>query len=694
MNCFSVDRFKEEAFDVKELLEEVYEECRHKGAGVCDVVIAELEKIKEALSYKEEELREQKVHFSGKSQIEELSNALSSIEMSPYSLEFTKIFSERDRLLKRERYTEYLASAENGSLLRDAQTPSDLVEIAEFVQLVIQEAGQDENLVEGESFLGGLASSIPEAISSAVSLVAPSGPVEGSSSGEPASAGGVPNSVIASGSVPEGRGPVLESAPGGGRVLTRSLLGRLEGYKRKLARLAKSTYKEAVQSENMEMAKKAAALCRVLGMHAYPIEHLVSTQNAPSYSAPILTELDLLKENALQEMVRHLAKVQERMENAAYLIKDLIVGNQYLHKNSVSAEAFDANEIFVLIKKLLESSFAPVLEAIEGSDDPLEYLIAVETVFSHMALLRGRLCSIVPCIKDRMQTFSVLSVPEDELLKKEAEAIHVVVNGLVKAVVSGKSVLKYRLNGEVITSLKNPIEAVFRYTAVCSKTSLRSGRLGYSSKVLDTLYKSQQGGFTALLDAVFGRKYVPYLGTAMHLNTYICIKNFYKKLCTPANSESISKALVQLNACESERSKNISTFEMSYLVEKFEELLVEAKAQETVLLLNEAFHHIEDSPIFGAVAKETLQILYTKIRERAFTRTHIQDVKNILEYIDSIHRPLKGLKTGVEKKLKNLKGLLEAVFVDASDVERIFDLVKASEEEKSIILRLRERVKA
>lgn len=654
MNSYTVDRFKEESFDVKGFLEEVYEECSRKGGNSCENIQDDLEKIKEALSYKEEELKSKKVYFSGKDKIESLSNALSSIELSSYSQEFIKISKKIDEFLKRDRFIDYSLSTEKNTLLDSIETPADLLEIAEFVEIAIQEeAGWTKKEKEESS----LVNTVVNAFSSF-------------STGGESSAG--------------------EDT---GADVSDKILNRLNRYKKKIINLAKRSYISAIDKNDLETAKKSAVLCYTLGLGAYPLEYLVKNLKVVEYVPTIITELDVLKENTLSDLIAYLERVEESAENSVYLIKDLAINNEYIEEKKKGVRAVNSVEIFALVKKLLSRMFSPVISTLERIEDPLEYLACVETILIRGSILTNRIYQIIPELKDKIRTYSVISISEDELFRKETESLHIVVDGLTKALSTGKSTLKYKLNGETLTSIKTPVESVFQYMAVCNKMSNRYNRLAYSSKILEELYKSQLLGFTLILDSIFSKKYVAYLGTNLHLSLYLCIKTFYTKITNENNTESIGKVFDRLNSVEPDRSKRIFSGELSFLIDKLEDLLSQYDSERTVQLLTSSFHHIMNTPIFTVIVKETLQIFYTKIKEKAFTRTSTEEVRSTIEYIQDITKYVKTLRVGSEKNLKTLKNLLEGVLVEETDVDRMLDLVKASHEERQTIKRIRERVK-
>ncbi|KAI5191981.1 hypothetical protein NEMIN01_1765 [Nematocida minor] len=710
MNCFSVERFKEEGFEIKEFLEELYEECRRKEGSTCDKIKKELETIKDALAYKETELKEKKVYYSDRSKIEEISNSLSSIELSKYSNEFIRVCKERDAFLKRNRFISYFTAVEKNTLMEIAETEKEtrLQEIAEFVDLLTGSNKYANH--KRKSTDGSIGSSITHAIKSLNPFSHSNGNSNGGNSKNDSNNGNSVKSESSknddknslyngnnNGNTSANSANVLHDGVEGGEsaAVSDSMQERLDGYKKDLLSLAMSSYNSCISSGNHELAKKYASVCCVLGNTSYPIDYLVNNDKAmPEFPSMIVTEIDLLKENALHDLAKYLDTLQEHIEEKVEMIKDIFINNQYIAPGQPSSSNIIA-EIYEVVRHLFKRLFSPVGSSIASISDPVEYLITVETVLSHGAIIKERVSYILPDVRDKICKYSVLSLSEDELLGREMESMNLIVNGLIKAVSSGKSSLKYKINGEVLTQLRSPLESVFKYMAVCSRISMRCNKLSYSSKVADQIYQTQIHGFTLLMNSIFSTKYAPYLGTSLHLNLYLCIKTFYKKLTSKCgNEKSISKIISQLNKEEGARNRSILNNEMAHLVKKLDKYLDEYKSEETVELMNKSFAHLVDTPILSTVVNETLEIFSSKIKEKAFTRSSIKEVKSMLEYITVFYKSIKVLKTTeVEKKVRKIKMLVEGVLVDSEDVDRILDVSRATREEEQMLRRLRERVK-
>lgn len=662
MNCFTIERFKEEGFELKEFLESTYEECRRRGGDAYEKIKTDLETIKEAISYKECELKDKKLHFVDRASIEEISNSLSSIEISRDSIEFIRISKERDGFMKRNRFIEYLTAVEENTLMDALDKKEErLQEITEFLEILTEFNTATQKKKEEKTK-------------------------------EPA------HGTDSSADEPETKKSSTQKEkeiPQESMCLSDSIQGRLERYKKKLLAQAMKTYAKAIESNKIEQAKKSAVVCYRFGHTMYPIEYLVKNQKPLPYPSIILTDLDMLKENTLKELIKYLEDAQEEIERKVELIKDLIVNNQYM-TSSLSAGEGDRKgsvEVFQVVRKLLSTFMEPVVNALNTIRDPVEYLITAETITTRAGIIKSRIYSILPDLKEKIENHPVLSVPEEELFKKEEESINTIVNGLIDTIKTGKSTLKYKLNGEVIGAIKAPVESVFKYMAVCNRMAVRGSRLAYSNKIMDQIYQSQLLGFTLLLNSIFSSKYVSYIGTNLHLSVYLCIKTFYKKLLGKYGLKSISKVISQLNKEEALRSKEILNNEMIYLIDKLQGYLNECKSEETVEILTRSFRHLENTPILNTVVNETLEIFYTKIKERAFTRTTKNEIKDILDYIKVLYKSIKSLRTEtVEKKIRKMKVLLEGALVDKEDLDRILDMAKATPEEEEITRRLRDRI--
>lgn len=672
MNCFTIERFREEGFQLKEFLEEVYEECRRRDGTTCDRVISDLKAIKEAISYKESELKDKKIYFADKASIEELSNLLSSIDLARDSIEFVRISKERDSFLKRNRFIEYFTAVEKNTLMDILDEKEErLQEIVEFIEALTEFNEVNRQRIEEEGRDSKNSS-------------------DKKNSSAPDSHGDGETSATE-----------LQNGSPSEMYLSDTIQGRLDRYRKKLLSQAMKSYASAIEKNLVEQAKKSAVICYRFGHIMYPIEHLVKNQKPLPYPSIIITEIDLLKENTLHELVKYLEEAQGEIEEKIELIKDLIINNQYIRSSMLSNPlkgeegpgAKGVVEVFETVRKLLSTFMEPPISSLNSIRDPVEYLVTAETITTRTSIIKNRIYHILPDIKDKIVAYSVFNVSEEDLFKKEEEAINIVVNGLVNSIKTGKSTLKYKLNGEVITLIKTPVEAVFKYMAFCNRMALRSSRLLYSSKAMDQIYQSQLLGFTLLLNTIFSSKYAPYLGTNLHLSVYICIKTFYKKLLGKYGTKGISKIISQLNKEENNRNREIFNSEMVYLINKLQEHLVEYKSEETVELLTKAFAHLESTPILNTVVNETLEIFYTKLKERAFTRTTLSEVKSMLEYVKVLHKSIKPLKTEtVEKKIRKMKVLLEGILVDREDLDRILDIAKATHEEEEIIKRIRDRV--
>ncbi|KAI5137249.1 hypothetical protein NEAUS06_2163 [Nematocida ausubeli] len=670
MYCLNIDRFKESSFHIQEYLEEIYEECMKRETTSCESIITELEKIKEALHYKEEEIKDKNICFSGRGKIEELGNALSSIELSPESTQFIQIMQERDLVKKRGRYIGYCSLVEEDALLSNVESSAQLLEIAEFVQLLtcLASASPPPKKVHS-SILGTLSSvfgSSPEKEDKEASETA-----------------AFQNAQVIKD---------LDLSEASSLVVSEELLHRLKRYRKKIISLAKESYSSAIEKNNLEEAMKTAVLFYTLDLKTYPIEYLINNQKPLPYTAAFVADIDVVKDNALPDLNQYLTEVAERIEETVHIIKDMLINNHYMLDKSKSASVQNPAEIFLIIKKLLSNSFLPVTAALNSIDDPVEYLITLETILMHTTMLKDRICYILPCIKTRLKKHSVLHISEDLLLENETASMRVIFDGLSKAVITKKSTLKYKINGEVLTALKTPLEAVFRYMAYCHKVANRSAKLEYSPKILELLFNFQLRGFTLILDGVFSRKYAPYLGTKLHLDVYLCIKKYYKKVRTQSNEGFISSVLGKLNQIEAERNKNISSSEMHYLITRLDDLLGVYNTEETIDLLSSSFNYLPSAPIYKSIIKETFNIFYIKIKEKVYTRTTLKDVKRSIQYISALYKYSKTLKTPVDKSLKRLKDLLDSALVDESDLNRIFDLVKATSEEQKVIKRIRESI--
>ncbi|EIJ93456.1 hypothetical protein NEPAR06_0426 [Nematocida parisii] len=673
MYCVNIDRFKEDSFHIQEYLEEVYDQCTKQENVSCDFIIAELHKIKEALVYKEEEIKDKKIYFSGKERIEELGGVLSSVVLSSESLEFMRIMDDYEKIKKKGRYMEYCILAEEDALLDRIGESQSLLEISEFLQVLLDAASVAPPSKKSNTSVLGSISNVFESV-----------------------IGNKPEEESPNQRKPDSKELVDEFnlSEKEGVLVSGVLLNRLNQYKKRIVSLAKTSYVDAIEKNNIDDAKKTAVLCYTLGLNTYAIDHLIKSQKPLPYSSIIVPDIDLVKESTLSDLVDYLNNVNDRVETTVYLIKDLLINNHYMMNKEENSCILSPLEMFGLIKNLLNTSFSSVISAINTIDDPVEYLITAETIISHISLLKDRICYIIPGVKPRLMKHSIVHMVEDDLLEKETESMRIIFNGLVKAVTSNKSTLKYKINGEKLTELKTPLEAVFRYMAFCHKVSNRSVKFGYSHKILELLFNFQLRGFTAILDAIFSKKYIPYLGTKLHLDTYLCIKKYYKKVCNPVNEECVSSVVNKLNQIEITRNKNISSAEMHYLISKLEAPLNAYDAQGTVSLLSESFNYLPSTPVYKVIIIETVEIFYIKIKERVYTRTSIKEVKKSLDYINILYKYSKTLKTQIDRKLKRLKDLLEGALVDESDLYRIFDLVKATNEEQKVIKRIRERIRS
>jgi len=137
MGCFTVERFREEGYSLKEFLEEVYMDSRHGGSKRAEEIYQELLKIREALEYREVELQSITEEETSKEEIEEIADSLSLVDISVSSKEYLKIFADKTTAEKKSRFIEYLERAEDGSILEEIKSSEEnWVEIAEFLGVI------------------------------------------------------------------------------------------------------------------------------------------------------------------------------------------------------------------------------------------------------------------------------------------------------------------------------------------------------------------------------------------------------------------------------------------------------------------------------------------------------------------------------------------------------------------------------
>ncbi|KAI5190360.1 hypothetical protein NECID01_0952 [Nematocida sp. AWRm77] len=158
MEGFSVDRFREEEFSQKEFLEEVYTECKREGAKKAEEILQEMDKIKEALEYKENELLSIAEESVSREEVEEMANSLSSIKLSAESKTFLEIASEKALFQKKLSFVKYVELLESSTLLEEVKHSETAWEcLAEFLNVAEQveelDAKAKEAVAEAKSCL-------------------------------------------------------------------------------------------------------------------------------------------------------------------------------------------------------------------------------------------------------------------------------------------------------------------------------------------------------------------------------------------------------------------------------------------------------------------------------------------------------------------------------------------------------------
>ncbi|OAG29302.1 hypothetical protein NEDG_01375 [Nematocida displodere] len=152
MHCFTVDRFREERFSLKEFLDEIYRLSR-SSLPQAQTILAqsqEMYKLKDALEYKEQEL----LHstelsteaYDMKEEIESVANSLSSLHLSPESDAFCLLVRERNTAQKKLRFIEYLAMLESHALGDALKASGEWLVLAEFFSLFRGCSGLSEPL--------------------------------------------------------------------------------------------------------------------------------------------------------------------------------------------------------------------------------------------------------------------------------------------------------------------------------------------------------------------------------------------------------------------------------------------------------------------------------------------------------------------------------------------------------------------
>lgn len=177
MEALSADRFKEEGYTLRGLVEEIYLLAREGKAEYIGSTLKEAKRIKDALEYKE---REVKSTLKGgeveKEEVEELAKSLSAVKVSPASLRLLELCKERERIHRISVCIKYidLVSGNNSSdninnnsgndTINGSNNISDnsgndtinnnreWISIAEFISLA-EQAGLNEQVSKWKSLL-------------------------------------------------------------------------------------------------------------------------------------------------------------------------------------------------------------------------------------------------------------------------------------------------------------------------------------------------------------------------------------------------------------------------------------------------------------------------------------------------------------------------------------------------------------
>ncbi|KAI5180605.1 hypothetical protein NEOKW01_0889 [Nematocida sp. AWRm80] len=559
MELSSIERFKDDQFDIRDYLEEVYSEGRRNGSSVLSTLYKEVCKIKDALDYKEEELKTLREDSTPKDEIEEICNSLASLTVSEVSSVYLRSIDTKKKYIFKLDLIKYLEHLENNTL---NITPEEISSSKPLALVTLLMALKESNKEYKEKIIS-----------------------------------------------------LLEST----------------------TEILKDQYKASYSKGMLEECKELVPILFLLDLKEFIIDTVINQELETEYIHTVVTELDLLNSSGLSSLLSNLDVIEDliitHIENTIVLLKTVETTETEYNKM-----------IFKVFERLTDKLLNTIKKELKGTNNPLEYLTKIEAVTIKYSILKQRIATIVPSLKEKLQDYIWIDIKNDEYIEKEVEGLHIITDqlvGLLKDSIPEDTIV-YKLNGELLTAkTKIEIDVIFRYLILMRKSLNRMTLFNYRKHSIPVLLSAQLGGASLIISRICSHHSRPFFFTNIHLAMFLCVKKMYSDNMSSGYEEEIEEAIERFTKAEDIRHTQIYEKEEKHLIDTLTDLLQKYDHSSTIHLLDTSLNYLQNTPLYHTVTENIISQMINKIKELIFTRTDLTEVKNLSTYLKELKKYLK-----------------------------------------------------
>lgn len=638
MEWVTIERFKEPEFSVNVFVQESYAAARSDkdGVGVLQKILDELEKLRDALEYKEEE--ESPGVSSPEStdllrrEIEEVSEALSSIRVSEESRAFLAMQEERDAVKTRMMYIEYMES---------------------LAQKTIQDTILKE---ESPGVLARFLSQTARALG--LSLTAS---FEASNGGSPGSSYG------------DGYGSITPTVIGDAVVLLR--------------RRIEEEYVQSLSSGSTERASRLVRPLFDLGSGDLAMSHILNTSRIPAYSPTVMDKIDVLGSTPGRSLISYLDEMEKQVSQILVLAKSVL-----MQREDITDEEYRkcALEVFQKVSGRLA---VPLLDDLTLTDDPFEFLIKREYASKRMMSLKDSVGRLVPPARKPILAHRVLGARGPRCVQREVEALNTACSILLslsrvpekgsRGKTEPQTGNKYVISGKMLHDPpETPVSLFFRYLAISRRSLLRARILAYTPQETDRICEVLLGNASQLISATCEGRTRPFVFLAAHLSLYLCTKRMISETLVGEEKIRIGKRLESFTRVENERSRRIMEVELSVLSDSFS-VMSRADFREALDAIDQALSPLLHTPLQDPVLESALDSLLEKTEKKLDAATSSEEIKEVCAGIAlSKTYSKKSEAFASQTAFARLGAVADCMLMEPEDAERVLLGISATDAEK------------